>query len=534
MKRFASAAVAVLLLLAPAAPAGQERLTGNWLIEFFDNGDLLSFWMLKIDDKGKGTLDLVPDFPESKLQDLKITGDALSFVILFRGEPVQLAFKLKKEETKKFFGTLTYQGQAFPVQLLASKLESLKKHNPQGKLDFPKGTFNELRDKIVKNKDDLGVFEVAEALIVEGQKDKVTATDMRAALAPALEAARQYGESWEQEVNIVLARALAMREPYAAMAEEMLRFTLKTMKADSSAEKQMRILALLATSLAKQNKKDERAKVEEQIEALEVRGHHENEKAGLGFTPDVFKGRKGDRVVLVELFTGASCPPCVAADLAFEGLGKTYKKSEVVLLQYHLHIPRPDPLTNPDTVARSDYYGDKIEGTPTIFFNGKPDNGGGGSRGAAGALYKEYRKTIDPLLEGNSKIKLTVSASRAFDSVVAHATVTGIDKPGDKLRLRFALVETWVRYPGSNGLSYHYHVVRAMLGGAKGLPVKVGQEEKVMVDLDTLRKTASKHLDNYAVLEGIRPFSYRELRVVAFVQDDATQEVLQAVEVAVK
>ena len=40
-----------------------------------------------------------------------------------------------------------------------------------------------------------------------------------------------------------------------------------------------------------------------------------------------FAGRKGksDRAVLVELFTGAQCPPCVAADMAFDALPQTYK-----------------------------------------------------------------------------------------------------------------------------------------------------------------------------------------------------------------
>ena len=55
------------------------------------------------------------------------------------------------------------------------------------------------------------------------------------------------------------------------------------------------------------------------------------------------------RVVVVELFTGAECPPCVSADVAFDALLETYKPNEVVLLEYHLHIPGPDPLTNADS-----------------------------------------------------------------------------------------------------------------------------------------------------------------------------------------
>ena len=61
----------------------------------------------------------------------------------------------------------------------------------------------------------------------------------------------------------------------------------------------------------------------------------------------------------MELFTGANCPPCVAADLAFDGLQKAYSDKEVVLLQYHMNIPRgPEALTNADSDARFEYYAD--------------------------------------------------------------------------------------------------------------------------------------------------------------------------------
>ena len=46
------------------------------------------------------------------------------------------------------------------------------------------------------------------------------------------------------------------------------------------------------------------------------------------------------------------------------------RQTELIGLQYHLHIPGPDPLTNKDSMARQQYYGDEIGGTPTVFFNG--------------------------------------------------------------------------------------------------------------------------------------------------------------------
>ena len=40
------------------------------------------------------------------------------------------------------------------------------------------------------------------------------------------------------------------------------------------------------------------------------------------------------------------------------------------------------------------------------------------------------------------------------------------------------------------------------------------KEEKLTIDLNEVRQTASKQLDQYAALEGQRPFSFRELTVV--------------------
>ncbi len=128
------------------------------------------------------------------------------------------------------------------------------------------------------------------------------------------------------------------------------------------------------------------------------------------FKAGTFAGRKSasDRVVVMELFTGAECPPCVAADVAFDALQKTYKRGELVLLQYHLHIPRPDPLTNADTVARAKYY--DVYSTPSPLINGTPSDVDGGAMADSEDRYGEYREIIEPLLETPAPCKLTATA----------------------------------------------------------------------------------------------------------------------------
>ena len=79
----------------------------------------------------------------------------------------------------------------------------------------------------------------------------------------------------------------------------------------------------------------------------------------------------------------------------------TYKPAEFIGLQYHLHIPGPDPLTNNDSSARQKYYGSEVRGTPSTFFNGQSEAGGGGPMGNSEAKYDEYRKIIDKSLESH-------------------------------------------------------------------------------------------------------------------------------------
>ena len=52
--------------------------------------------------------------------------------------------------------------------------------------------------------------------------------------------------------------------------------------------------------------------------------------------------KRGSRMVLAELFTGAGCPPCVAADLAFDAVMERYNRNELALVVYHQHVPRPE------------------------------------------------------------------------------------------------------------------------------------------------------------------------------------------------
>jgi hypothetical protein len=86
--------------------------------------------------------------------------------------------------------------------------------------------------------------------------------------------------------------------------------------------------------------------------------------------------------------------------------------------------------------------------------------------------------------------------------------------PSNALRLHCAIIEDDIQYDAPNGLSHFDHIMRAML------PNTAGEEVNVAVG-ETLRFSYS-----YTVDSGWNPAN---LGVVAFVQDDATKEVLQAI-----
>ena len=110
-------------------------------------------------------------------------------------------------------------------------------------------------------------------------------------------------------------------------------------------------------------------------------------------------------------------------------------------------------------------------------------------------------------------------------------TVDGAE--GDDLKLRLLVVEETVRYVGSNQLRFHHHVVRAMPGGAKGFPLKgKAGEQAVTVNPEQLRADLTRYLDEFTKESEFprpdRPLGLKNLKVVAFVQNDATTEVLTA------
>ncbi len=248
------------------------------------------------------------------------------------------------------------------------------------------------------------------------------------------------------------------------------------------------------------------------------------------------------KVVLAELFTGAECSPCQAADYAFDALAEYYPRNSLAILEHHLHIPAPDPLTNDDTESRYEYYGRNF-GTPTVFINGSDKISGGGPKIAAKNRFNLYQHTIQKHLQKKPPVKLSGSTELSQDKLDVQIQLKSNATFSETANLHIALVEKSVDYLGSNGVNPHAFVVRKLIGGEEGLPINLKngvykvQEaielEKLEAELATyLDSFAEEHAKRFRNADGWRArpikLNRNDLAVIAWVQDSESKQVLQA------
>lgn len=247
----------------------------------------------------------------------------------------------------------------------------------------------------------------------------------------------------------------------------------------------------------------------------------------LPFHPEHFQPTsewKG-KTVLAELFTGSECPPCVAADLGFDGLIDAYDTKYLAVLEYHLPIPRPDPIMNHATKKRASYYG--VKSTPTTFFDGEDKHGGGGGRSRGKFKFNQYTGEIKSRINEAPEVRLTVGAALNGEDVKIEYTV---DKEIENADYNIVLVQKEEKYRGSNGIVFHKMVVREFIS-LDPASLKTGQ---LKINIPEVERAGATRLADY---EKERSFQFKEkhykidssnLRVVFFVQNKETKKVFNA------
>jgi hypothetical protein len=239
------------------------------------------------------------------------------------------------------------------------------------------------------------------------------------------------------------------------------------------------------------------------------------------------------------VFTGAGCPPCVAADLAFDAAMERYSRKELAVVMYHMHIPLPDPLTNKATIERAKYYA--VNSVPSFGIDGVM-GGGGGGRSNPKPVYNRIVGDIDKALEVAADVSLTLEASLVGGAVKVKAAPAGLKADGDAVKLQILLVEEMLSYSGENGVRFHPVVVRS-IGGANYGGFTVDRSAPAAVDhvfdLAQITDETQKYLDEYektrVQTQPTFAFSRKpvamnsgNLSVVAFLQDEKSKKILQS------
>ena len=237
--------------------------------------------------------------------------------------------------------------------------------------------------------------------------------------------------------------------------------------------------------------------------------------------------------------------------MAFDAILERYTRREVAVLEYHLHIPLPDPMANPSTEARAKFC--DAQGTPTYAIDGEKATGGA-ARDEAKEFYDKLDAQIAKRLDKSAEARLSLEASLKGRLIKVKASV---DEPASKspdLMLQIALVEDGLSYSGENGVRFHPMVVRSLAGEkAEGFaidPLKATTAIEHTFDVGKITRELKSYLEDYEK-EHKQAFYYMKdqekgflqkryeindgrLSVAAFVQDKKTKNVLQAAFVKLK
>ncbi len=254
------------------------------------------------------------------------------------------------------------------------------------------------------------------------------------------------------------------------------------------------------------------------------------------FETEKFSGERSKKTVLAELFTGSECKPCAASDVAYDKLIERYDRSVLAVLEYHLHIPAPDPMTNNDTEARAKYYG--VNSTPTSIIDGTDKAIGGGPAVAAMSRFNIYKEDIERRLRETTKAQINLTGSLKKEVVTAKASCSMNPKPASHMVLHVVMAEEGVEYRGVNGISPHRFVMRKMFGSPEGAALNAKGTASInqSANLQSLQDTLKAYLDAFeARYQGNKAFKEKKhvinpdnLFLVAYIQNDATKEVVQS------
>jgi tetratricopeptide (TPR) repeat protein len=254
------------------------------------------------------------------------------------------------------------------------------------------------------------------------------------------------------------------------------------------------------------------------------------------FKVDKYKKPAGNqKIALAELFTGSECRPCVAADVAYDKLLERYDFNNLAVLEYHQHIPAPDPMTNYDTEARAKFYG--VNSTPTSIIEGVEKATSGGPKVAAKNRFDVFSATVEKYLSKSPKAKIDLKTKSYKNNISIDCNATIGENLSKNLKLHVVLAEEKVQFKGYNTISEHRFVVRKMFPSAEG--TNFGEKNQIKysttLDVKAIEDSLKNYVDGIEKKAGRKVFKEKKFKldgknlfVLAFVQNSENKEILQA------
>lgn len=525
-------------LLLAASSSWAAPPAGLWKLRLSEGGQPLTFLLNFSEVEGKWVGDFISSSPplqvEPTITQVTVQDKHLTFRLRFRNVDLTSFDGIVAPDGSKITGTLAPPvGVPQLTELKPSKLKNLNDPFTLAQETFEQATGGP------------DLFNSGFIILSEAAAQKLSEADVRAIADRMTKAAQTYGPRWERTVALRLANDLATQPGFVDVALAQARRAERMLTEEATPAVSMAVMDTLALVYDKAGKADEAKKYRTLAARLELRDYAESAKASPLADAPAYAGRKAksDRAVLVEIFTSADAPPAVAVDLAQAAILKSFQPAEVVVVAYQLHRPTANPLAAKEGMLRTEHYlkSRSITALPAVLIDGKAVEVAGGTAAAAQADFDAIRKRIEEQLEKPSPVKLTLTASATETGFSAKATFADLEKPGEKVFLRFALVESRIRYSGISSTRYHLNTLRAMPGGVQGFPLTAATgEQTVTIDPAALRTAIGKDLQEFVETSGVdfrtadRPLALTNLKLIAFIQDDATQEVLQAVQVELK
>jgi hypothetical protein len=227
-----------------------------------------------------------------------------------------------------------------------------------------------------------------------------------------------------------------------------------------------------------------------------------------------------DRKVVLELFTSTTCGPCYNADVYLfqTWLPQSAARDHIIPIAYHVWWPGAgDPMydANPVPVqGRVAFYQGAIYFAPRLYIDGLIDGS---------STYATWAALVATRLQTASPIAISLSGSLNAGIATLRAQITAEQALNtSNLRVFWVVIEDSVSALQTNGSTYvpfaHEAAHRAILPSATGATFTFNGTQTAVV-LQVIALNEAWHSSH--------------VRVIAFVQDMGTKEILNAEEIAV-